>query len=154
MLQPGRPTENASSPKAPAGTSVLLAEADKLSSLVLRSMLDNDERFRVLDNVSSGEELISYDGEPDLLLVDLTLPGLNAHDAIERFGPSHPACTIVVLAPADAQYLRHAMKAAGADEYVVLTTPDERLLDRLARLVSHAKPKIYAGKFPLCPPTL
>jgi DNA-binding NarL/FixJ family response regulator len=113
---------------------VLLAQADNHSRALLRWMLQDDGRFRVLDEVSSGEELIAYRGMPGLLLVDLALPGLNAHDAVQQFGPVHPVCKIVVLAPRDVPYLRQAMAAAGAHEYVVVTEPDTRLLDRLAQL--------------------
>ena len=113
---------------------VLIAESDARSRSLWRWSLDDDGRFVVIAEVGSGDELSAFEGEPDLLLVDITLPGLNAHDAIERFRPAHPACVIVVLAPVEVPYLRRAMAEAGADDYIVSTTPRPQVLNHLASL--------------------
>jgi hypothetical protein len=36
----------------------------------------------------------------------------------------------------EAEYLRQAMISAGADEYVVVTNPTQRLLDRLGAIAT------------------
>jgi two-component system response regulator DesR len=120
-----------SEPASGSAAAVLVAEADSTRRIVLRWLLDHDHRFVVLDVVDTGEQVASYPGNPDVLIVDLALPGLNAYEAVRRFRSAHPASRVVVLAPVESPYLLHAMAAAGADDYVVAGTPDAHLLDRL-----------------------
>lgn len=115
---------------------VLIADADDRVRSLLRWLLDHDGRYDVVGEVVTGEELASYPGRPDLVIVDLTIPGLNAYEAVCRFRSSHPDATIVVLSSVDAPYLRQAMAAAGAEGYIVTTTPTADLLDILMAHVS------------------
>jgi len=115
---------------------VLIAEASPPALFALRALLGDDGRFEVVGEVYTGEGLVDYEGEPRVVLVDLALPGLNAHDAVAAFRPGHPRCSIVVMAPVEAEYLRQAMISAGADDYVVVTNPKQPFLDRLSATVT------------------
>lgn len=111
---------------------VLIADGRTKSRSSLRWLLDRDGRFRVDGEVVCGDDLAGYDGDPDLAVVDLTIPGLNAFEAVTRFRATHPRCTVVVLSSVDAPYLRDAMAAAGADRYVAAARSGAELLDALA----------------------
>lgn len=111
---------------------VVVAEANPRIRHLLRRLFDHDERFRVVGEMTSGDEVAAYGGAVDLLVVDLTVPGLNSHDAVQRFRIAQPHATIVVLAAVDTPYLRDAMRAAGADGYLVAVAPNHELIDRVA----------------------
>jgi len=140
MVAPvGRQEDRAHEQHGVGVVAVLIAEASPPALFALRTLLGADRRFEVVGEVDTGEGLVDFEGEADLVLIDLALPGLNAHDAVTAFRPGHPACCIVVMAPVEAEYLRQAMISAGADEYLVVADPTQRLLDRLAAMASAAR---------------
>lgn len=123
-------------PARAGALAVLVAEADPRARQLLRWLLDHDDRFRVVEELACGDDVAAYPDEVDLLVLDLTIPGLNAFEAAQRFRAAHPSSAVVVLAPVDSPYLRDAMQAAGADGYVVTATPDRDVVDRVAAFAS------------------
>jgi DNA-binding NarL/FixJ family response regulator len=70
----------------------------------------------------------------DLVLIDLTLPGMNGIEALERFGQEAPGVPVVIIsAHEDTDEVRRAL-ALGALGYIPKSTPPSVLLDAL-RLV-------------------
>lgn len=70
----------------------------------------------------------------DLVLLDLTMPGMNGLDAVERFGEEAPGVPVVILsALEDPEQVRRAL-ALGAVGYIPKSTPSPTMIDAL-RLV-------------------
>lgn len=99
----------------------------------LGSLIDGDPGFRCTGLYPSAElalEGIAAD-TPDVVLMDLGLPGMNGIEAIRRLKESHPGIECVVLTVyGDDDRIFDAL-CAGAGGYLLKKTEPERLLDHI-----------------------
>ncbi len=102
--------------------------------------LDSEEDFEVVAEASTGEEAIelSADLVPDLVMLDLAMPGIGGIKAAELIAATSPASGILILTVSeDADDLLGALKA-GARGYVLKGISADGLL-HAARVVSHGE---------------
>jgi two-component system, NarL family, invasion response regulator UvrY len=78
---------------------VLTVDDQAIFRLVAREVVAATPGFEVLGEAASGEEaLIAADElDPDLVLLDVRLPGMDGIETASRLGTSHPE-TVIVLA--------------------------------------------------------
>ena len=73
--------------------------------------------IRVVGDAASGEEAIvaARGSQPDLVLLDLTMPGMDGLTALPKIREEAPDCEVVVLTASDAEenLLGHREGAAG-----------------------------------------
>lgn len=108
---------------------VFMVEDHAMMRRLLRQFLDGEPDLRVIDDVDSAEAaLIALSGlTPDLLTVDLSLPGMNGLELVRRLAEQRPELRcLVVTGHADPLYRAEALKA-GAAGYVTKDDPDEVL---------------------------
>jgi DNA-binding NarL/FixJ family response regulator len=89
--------------------------------------------FEVVGEAGDGLEAIDLARElqPDVILLDLSMPGLNGLEALPRLREQAPSCEVVVLtASGDEENLLAAIRG-GAAGYLLKTEPPERLVDFL-----------------------
>jgi DNA-binding NarL/FixJ family response regulator len=87
----------------------------------LRALLDDDENFSIVGEAANGDEACKVVGriQPDIILMDLKMPGMTASDAIRMIRASHPHVKIVALTSyADDSQVRDIV-AAGAQGYIL-----------------------------------
>ena len=102
--------------------------------------LDSEEDFEVVAEASTGEEAVELatDLVPDLVMMDLAMPGIGGIEATERIAATSPATAILILTVSeDADDLLKAHKA-GARGYVLKGVSADGLL-HAARVVSHGE---------------
>jgi DNA-binding NarL/FixJ family response regulator len=102
-----------------------------------RRILDAYEDIEVVAEAGSGEEalaVVNRDG-PDVVLMDIGLPGMNGIDTARRIRTSHPdVCVLMVTAYDDEEYVRGALEA-GATGYLPKTAPGRDLVDAIRSVV-------------------
>jgi two-component system alkaline phosphatase synthesis response regulator PhoP len=95
------------------------------------------------------EVVFAYDGKdglekagdlkPDLILLDMMLPGLNGIEVIKKLKASDETRAIPVIVmtayPSDAQFLEAEVKALGAVEYLAKPVRLEQLVDTIEKLL-------------------
>jgi len=89
--------------------------------------------FDVAGEAADGREAIDLARElqPDVILLDLSMPGVAGLDALPRLRAEAPNCEVVVLtASGDEENLLAAIRG-GAAGYLLKTEPPERLVDFL-----------------------
>jgi two-component system nitrate/nitrite response regulator NarL len=89
--------------------------------------------FDVVGEAGDGAEAIELARElqPDVVLLDLSMPGLSGLEALPRLRMEAPRCEVVVLtASGDEDNLLAAIRG-GAAGYLLKTEPPERLVDFL-----------------------
>jgi two-component system, NarL family, nitrate/nitrite response regulator NarL len=89
--------------------------------------------FDVVGQASDGHEAIDLARElqPDVVLLDLSMPGMGGLDALPQLRNEAPSCEVVVLtASGDEGNLLAAIRG-GAAGYLLKTEPPERLVDFL-----------------------
>jgi DNA-binding NarL/FixJ family response regulator len=87
---------------------------------LLRYGLEEDAGLRVVGEAGDAETAISEVGArpPDVILLDLSMPGLDGLEAIPRIREVAPDTKIVVLSGFASERMRGPALAAGADRYV------------------------------------
>jgi DNA-binding NarL/FixJ family response regulator len=96
----------------------------------LSVLLDFDPELEVVGQAGDGKEAVRgiCQWKPDLVLVDLSMPGITGVDLICEIRKRCPAVRIVVLTVHDDEdYVRESL-AAGANGYVLKTEPHHELL--------------------------
>lgn len=116
---------------------VLLAEDHRLVRAGIHALLDRMAGVEVVGEVSDGVEALKVVEaiQPDLVLMDVAMPGLNGLEAASRISKQWPAVRIIMLSMhANEEYLRQALKA-GAMGYL-LKGADLVELEQAVRTVS------------------
>jgi two-component system nitrate/nitrite response regulator NarL len=112
--------------------SILLVDDHPLTRDGLAALLAG-HGFDVVGQASDGLEAIDLARalQPDVVLLDLSMPGMGGLDALPRLRNEAPDCEVVVLtASGDEDNLLAAIRG-GAAGYLLKTEPPERLVDFL-----------------------
>src|SRR5690349_1932740 len=122
-------------------TSILIADDHVVMRSGLRMLLDAAEEFEVVAEAGDVEETIrklkAY--KPDVLVLDLHMPGGPSLGAIPEMRAAAPGTRIVVLTMQDSvAYVREALRA-GALSYVTKEAADEELVEAV-RLAANDQP--------------
>ncbi|MEK6753764.1 MAG: response regulator transcription factor [Chloroflexota bacterium] len=112
---------------------VLLADDHAVLRSGLRLLLTSQNEYDVVGEASSGTETLSLAEQlqPDLILLDLSMPALGGLDALPILRKLVPSARILILTMHDdPQYLRQALKH-GASGYVLKKAADSELLSAM-----------------------
>src|ERR687896_1566838 len=108
---------------------ILLVDDHPLTRDGLAALLSGNG-FDVIAQAGDGVEAIDLPRElqPDVILLDLSMPGLSGLEALPRLRTQAPDCEVVVLtASGDEENLLAAIRG-GAAGYLLKTEPPERLV--------------------------
>jgi two-component system, NarL family, response regulator NreC len=111
-------------------TRILLADDHAVLRAGLRLLLENQPDYQVVGEASSGLEVMDLAAklDPDLVILDLSMPGLGGLDALPALRQRSPDSKVLILTMHDdPQYLRQALKD-GASGYVLKKAADQELL--------------------------
>jgi len=91
-----------------------------------------------VETFSSGGEFLDGVGarEPDCLVLDLHMPGLNGFDVQARLKECGRRVPVVVITGHDAPESRQRALAGGASEYLLKPVDEQALLDAIAAAVA------------------
>lgn len=109
--------------------SLVIAEDHTLFREGTRQLLERVDRFRVIGEAGRGDEAVDVVCrlEPDVLLLDMRLPGLNGIEATRRILARRPRVRVLIVsAYDDDDYVTEALRA-GAAGYLLKTAPSWEL---------------------------
>lgn len=99
----------------------LLVDDHLLVRASLRSLLGDFDDVQVVGEASDGRQALELVGEhrPELVLMDISMPGLNGLEATQRLAKEHPQVRVIVLSMHTSEH--HVLQAlrAGARGYVL-----------------------------------
>jgi len=119
---------------------VLLADDHTLMRVGVRKILEGDPRFSSIREVCSGEEALEMlrEAEIDVLVLDLTMPGLDGFDVLAEAKSIRPNLKILVLTMhPDPEYVMRAVRA-GADGYLIKDSAVQELVAGIESVVAGA----------------
>jgi DNA-binding response OmpR family regulator len=116
---------------------VLVVDDDPDYRLLVRLALAPDSGFEVVAEAGDGGAAVAeaQREQPDLVLLDCTLPGADAFDTLPALRAAAPEARIVLVSGHDPADLRVASRSAGAVGYLTKETPARRLAAELDALV-------------------
>jgi DNA-binding NarL/FixJ family response regulator len=126
---------------------VLIVEDHKIMRDGIKALLDRSSEFAVVGDVETGTEAIQVctDVRPDIVLMDIGLPGLNGVDSTAELLRHCPATRVIMLSMYDDEDSVVSSIRAGARGYVVKQASSAELLDALrtvARGSSYLSPHV------------
>lgn len=126
------------SSEAAPGVRIVIADDHSVVRRGLRQLLDDDPDFEVVAEAGDVDAARRYvrGHHPDVLVLDLNMPGGSSLDAIPEFRKEFPDTAIVVLTMQDEPaYARQAL-ASGALGYVLKDAADAELVEAVRRAAS------------------
>lgn len=99
---------------------VLIADDDPLARRAIRTALDGSPGYEIAGEAVSGNEVIALasSSPPDVIVMDVIMPGLDGIAATRRILRIHPEMKIVVFSAADDDELALLALRAGAMGYL------------------------------------
>jgi two-component system chemotaxis response regulator CheB len=104
---------------------VLIVEDSMVLREFLEHIIGNDPRLEIVGAVGSAEQafLILDRASPDVISMDIRLPGMNGFEATQRIMAERPTPIVVVSASVEKEDLRITMNALQAGALTVLEKP-------------------------------
>jgi two-component system chemotaxis response regulator CheB len=104
---------------------VLIVEDSKVIREFLEYIIGHDPRLEIAAAVGSGEEALRVLSRvsPDVISMDIRLPGMNGFEATQRIMTERPTPIVVVSASVESEDLKITMNALHAGALTVLEKP-------------------------------
>ena len=129
--------------------SILLADDHTLVRAGIRALIEQLPTVKVVGEAMDGREALRMvrERKPDLILMDVAMPGLNGLEATARVSKEFPDVRVIILSMyANEEYVREAINS-GAAGYLVkrsATTELERAITAVARGEKYFSPLVSA----------
>ncbi len=109
---------------------LMLVDDHEVVRVGLKTFLQTQEDFDVVAEASDGEEAINLamTTHPDVILMDITMPGVDGLEATRRLRVLCPKCLILALTVHDDKQYFMQMLAAGASGYITKQAAGDDLI--------------------------
>ncbi|MFH1381948.1 MAG: response regulator transcription factor [Chloroflexota bacterium] len=117
---------------------IVVADDHQVMRQGLCTLLGAQPDFQIVGDASDGEAAIKLVERfhPDVLVLDMVMPGINGIEVARRLRTQSPACAIVILSMYGAEgYVREAVQA-GAKGYVIKKDSAEELASAIREVVA------------------
>ncbi|CAM1342251.1 response regulator [Tenacibaculum aestuarii] len=122
--------------------SVIIIEDNESLLISFKEIVNSSEEFHVIGAFSNCEDALSYckNEDPDIILIDIKLPGINGIEGVKRFHYQNPkAKSIVISVYENSDYIFDAL-SAGAIGYLTKNTSPEELIAALKQIKRGGSP--------------
>lgn len=115
---------------------VLLVDDHSLVREGCRRVLDKAGGIEVVGQAGSAEEALSMvrSQPPDVVLMDINLPGMSGLQATERLAATHPQVRVIILTVIDQLPYPQRLLEAGAVGYLTKEAPAEELVQAVRKV--------------------
>jgi len=109
---------------------VLLVDDHQIVREGLATLLGEQQDMEIVGQAGDGREAIDLASllEPDVVVMDVTMPGMAGDEATRQIKLHQPRTRIVALSMLEEAQMSETMRKAGAEVYLVKTAPSEQLL--------------------------
>src|SRR6476659_301852 len=124
---------------------ILLVDDHAVVRRGVRSLLESQEGWEVCGEATNGRDAVEQSRRlrPDVVAMDLSLPGLNGVEATRQILKDAPETEILVLTMHHSEQLARDVLQAGARGYVLKSDADQNLIAAVDSLRQH-KPFLTA----------
>jgi len=134
---------------------ILVVEDNPGDVRLTQMALKASKLYVMADVVATGPEALAYlrredpysgASPPDLILIDLVLPGLSGYEIIPRLHELSPEAGIIMVTMFDSDGYRKAALAAGADDFVSKQSVAGDLMPAIHRVAHGRKAQQPEGR--------
>ena len=121
---------------------ILVVDDQQLVRMGLRMLFEQAQDIEILGEADNGAEAVRLAERltPDVVLMDLRMPGMDGITATRRILAARPATRVVALTTFDDDDHLYPVLAAGACGFLVKDTPPTELLDAVRRAANGEAP--------------
>ncbi len=108
---------------------ILIVDDHTLLRAGLRALLAQDPGIEIVGEASDGRDAVRAVGQltPNLVLMDLTMPGMNGIEAVTEIKRRYPDVRVLVMTLHKTEEFIHASLKAGADGYILKDATHDEL---------------------------
>jgi two-component system response regulator NreC len=112
---------------------VLIADDHAIVRTGLRSLIHSESTMELVGEATGGYEAIDLIGQtqPDILILDLSMPDLDGIEVTKRVKPLFPALRILILTIHEDEALLRAALKAGAGGYILKHAAETELISAI-----------------------
>lgn len=131
----------------PTGTiRVLLVDDHAMVREGLIAVLERQPDLRVVGEAVNGQQAVEVarDLEPDIVLMDVSLPGINGIAATQHITMTMPWVQVIGLSAHEEEAMGRAMVDAGAVRYLTKGGPSDELVETIRAVIRQRSPRTSA----------
>lgn len=109
---------------------ILLADDHRIMRQALRALLEREKEIDVVAEAGNGQEVLDLAVRfaPDLVIMDVGMPGLNGIEATKQLLARQPAIKVIALSAYSDRRFVLGMLEAGASGYIIKAAAGEELI--------------------------
>lgn len=114
-------------------TRILIVDDHQLVRAGVRRLLEEEKDFEVVGEASEGQQALDMAKElkPDVVLMDITMPGMDGIEATRRLTKTRGGPKVVVLTMHEDEHYGARLLRMGASGYVLKNTPPSELIQAI-----------------------
>lgn len=117
---------------------LMLVDDHEVIRVGLKTFLQTQPDFEVVAEAGNGEDAVdrAMESHPDVILMDITMPGVDGMEATRRLRVLCPKCLVLALTVHDDKQYLMQMLAAGASGYITKQAAAEELVEAIHTIAS------------------
>jgi two-component system, NarL family, response regulator NreC len=117
---------------------LMLVDDHEVIRVGLKTFLQTQPDFEVVAEAGDGEQAVerAMKSHPDVILMDITMPGVDGMEATRRLRVLCPKCLVLALTVHDDKQYLMQMLAAGASGYITKQAAAEELVEAIHTIAS------------------
>lgn len=118
--------------------SVLLVDDHELVRTGIEALLNAVDDIFVMDVASCGEEALQITEQlsPDIILMDVNMPGMGGMEACRRLLQRHPQVKIIALSAYNDGFIPEQLLKLGASGFISKNSPVEEMVNAIRNVMS------------------
>lgn len=124
--------------KSPGPITLLLADDHAIVRQGIGSLLKSDVRFNLVAEARNGRQAVALVQtlQPDVILMDIAMPGLNGLEATRQILAANPAAKIIILSAHSEDIYLERLREAGAVGFLEKQTSAEILKEAICAVAA------------------
>ncbi len=118
---------------------ILIADDHEVVRQGVRALIEGEKGWEVCGVADTGREavLLTEQLEPDIVILDMNMPGLNGLEAARQIKRLRPATEILIFTGEDTDALIRRIFEAGAKSFVLKSDAGKYLIEAIQALAQH-----------------
>lgn len=123
---------------------VLVVDDEALVRHALRAFVADDDRVTLVGEASDGSEAVAtcVQTNPDVVLMDIKMPGVGGVEGTKRILDWNPRCRVVALTTFTTEWRALEVLRAGASGYLVKNSTPKQIIDAI--VAAHAGDRVVS----------